>query len=141
MQVSHVQKQQLSKETQKTLTTKYCKKKTFECNLTALDGGLQDDIKDQEDKQNESKVNDQMVETETCVNFREELRQALGGEELLDGQVTTIDVVWETAKKVLHVSSRQRKKDKEIWWWNEYSISTGKYTEEEVADEVGQTER
>ena len=28
-------------------------------------------------------------------------------------------MVWETAKKVLRVSSRQRKKDKEIWWWNE----------------------
>eukprot|EP00064_Thunnus_orientalis_P005610 superscaffoldBa00000558_g5624 len=51
-----------------------------------------------------------------CVDFREELRQMLGGsEELPDGWVTTAEVVRETARKVLGLSSGQRKEDKEIW--------------------------
>eukprot|EP00064_Thunnus_orientalis_P008757 superscaffoldBa00001066_g8780 len=54
-----------------------------------------------------------------CVELREELRWALGGsEELPDGWVTTAEVVMETARKVLSVSSGQRKADK-TWWWNE----------------------
>lgn len=55
-----------------------------------------------------------------CVEFRVELRQALGGsEELPADWVTTAEVVRETARKVLGVSSGQRKEDKETWWWNE----------------------
>ena len=55
-----------------------------------------------------------------CVEFRVELRQALGGsEELPADWVTTAEVVRETARKVLGVSSGHRKEDKETWWWNE----------------------
>ena len=42
-----------------------------------------------------------------------------GSEELLDGWVSTAEVVRETTRKVLGVSSGQRKEDKETWWWDE----------------------
>ena len=55
-----------------------------------------------------------------CEEFREEIRQALGGkEELPDDWTTTAKVVRDTARKVLGVSSKQRKEDKETWWWDE----------------------
>ena len=44
----------------------------------------------------------------------------LGGkEELPDDWTTTAKVVRDTARKVLGVSSKQRKEDKETWWWDE----------------------
>eukprot|EP00064_Thunnus_orientalis_P016389 superscaffoldBa00003239_g16454 len=49
-----------------------------------------------------------------CMEFREDLRRALGGEEL-----PAAEVVRETARKVVGVSSGQRREDKETWWWNE----------------------
>ncbi|KAF7655893.1 hypothetical protein LDENG_00048720, partial [Lucifuga dentata] len=56
---------------------------------------------------------------ECCVVFREELRQALGGQEVLpDNWTTTANVIRETGRRVLGVSSG-RKVDKETWWWNE----------------------
>ena len=42
-----------------------------------------------------------------------------GKEELPDDWTTTAKVVRDTARKVLGVSSKQRKEDKETWWWNE----------------------
>ena len=51
----------------------------------------------------------------------EEIRQAFGGrEELPDDWRTTakVDLVVDTARKILGVSSRQRKEDKEVWWWD-----------------------
>ena len=42
-----------------------------------------------------------------------------GMEELPDDWTTTAKVVRDTARKVLGVSSKQRKEDKETWWWNE----------------------
>ena len=55
-----------------------------------------------------------------CEEFREEIRRALGGkDELLDDWTTTAKVVRDTARKVLGVSSKQRKEDKDTWWWNE----------------------
>ncbi|RJG15641.1 hypothetical protein D4A39_16580, partial [Alcanivorax profundi] len=52
--------------------------------------------------------------------FREELRQALGGQEVLpDNWNTTAKVIRETGRKVLGVSSGRKKDDKETWWWNE----------------------
>ena len=55
-----------------------------------------------------------------CEEFREEIRRALGGkEELPDDWTTTANVVRDTARKVLGVSSKQRKEDKETWWWDE----------------------
>ena len=55
-----------------------------------------------------------------CEEFREEIRRALGGEEeLQDDWTTTANIVRDTARKVLGVSSKQRKEDKETWWWDE----------------------
>ena len=69
-----------------------------------------------------------------CEELREEIRRALGGkEELPDDWTTTANIVRDTARKVLGVSSKQRKEDKETWWWD---------TEEEIGEEeVGYTER
>ena len=44
----------------------------------------------------------------------------MGGKvELPDDWTTTAKVVRGTARKVLGVSSKQRKEDKDTWWWNE----------------------
>ncbi|KAK3556228.1 hypothetical protein QTP70_006930 [Hemibagrus guttatus] len=57
---------------------------------------------------------------ECCEEFREKLRQALGGQVALpDDWETTAEVIRETGRKVLGVSSGRRKEDKETWWWNE----------------------
>ncbi|KAK3575517.1 hypothetical protein QTP86_029268 [Hemibagrus guttatus] len=48
------------------------------------------------------------------------LRQTLGGQVVLpDDWETTAEVIRETGRKVLGVSSGRRKEDKETWWWNE----------------------
>ena len=55
-----------------------------------------------------------------CEEFREEIRQALGGsEELPDDWTTMAKVVRYTARTVLGVSSKQRKEDRETWCWDE----------------------
>ncbi|KAK3508334.1 hypothetical protein QTP70_021474 [Hemibagrus guttatus] len=52
--------------------------------------------------------------------WRQKLRQALGGQVVLpDDWETTAEVIRETGRKVLGVSSGRRKEDKETWWWNE----------------------
>ncbi|KAK3506621.1 hypothetical protein QTP70_011150 [Hemibagrus guttatus] len=57
---------------------------------------------------------------ECCEEFRQKLRQALGGQVLLpDDWETTAEVIRETGRKVLGVSSGRREEDKETWWWNE----------------------
>ncbi|KAK3515337.1 hypothetical protein QTP70_017194, partial [Hemibagrus guttatus] len=57
---------------------------------------------------------------ECCEEFRQKLRQALGGQVVLpDDWETTAEVIRETGRKVLGVSSGRRKEDKENWWWNE----------------------
>ncbi|KAK3559898.1 hypothetical protein QTP86_026170 [Hemibagrus guttatus] len=57
---------------------------------------------------------------ECCEEFRQKLRQALGGQVVLpDDWDTTAEVIRETGRKVLGVSSGRRKEDKETWWWNE----------------------
>ncbi|KAK3522013.1 hypothetical protein QTP70_021391 [Hemibagrus guttatus] len=57
---------------------------------------------------------------ECCEKFRQKLRQALGGQVVLpDDWETTVEVIRETGRKVLGVSSGRRKEDKETWWWNE----------------------
>ncbi|KAI5091175.1 hypothetical protein C0J45_18381 [Silurus meridionalis] len=61
-----------------------------------------------------------LKEEECSVRFREEVRQGIGGgEEVLDNGSTTTEVIRETARKVLGVTSGNRKEDKETWWWNE----------------------
>ena len=58
--------------------------------------------------------------SECSVKFKDEVIQALGGgEELSDDWEAAAEVVRETARKVLGVTSGQRKEDKETWWWNE----------------------
>ncbi|KAK3558630.1 hypothetical protein QTP86_022058 [Hemibagrus guttatus] len=50
----------------------------------------------------------------------QKLRQALGGQVVLpDDWETTAEVIRETGRKVLSVSSGRRKEDKETCWWNE----------------------
>ncbi|KAK3550584.1 hypothetical protein QTP70_000364 [Hemibagrus guttatus] len=57
---------------------------------------------------------------ECCEEFRQKLRQALGGQVMLpDDWETTAEVIRETGRKVLGVASGRRKEDKETWWWNE----------------------
>ncbi|KAK3568961.1 hypothetical protein QTP86_021366, partial [Hemibagrus guttatus] len=57
---------------------------------------------------------------ECCEEFRQKLRQALGGQVVLpDDWETTAEVIRETGRKVLGASSGRRKEDKETWWWNE----------------------
>ncbi|KAK3508090.1 hypothetical protein QTP70_013444 [Hemibagrus guttatus] len=57
---------------------------------------------------------------ECCEEFRQKLRQALGGQVVLpDNWETTAEVIRETGRKVLGVSSGKKKEDKETWWWNE----------------------
>ncbi|KAK3522998.1 hypothetical protein QTP86_010502 [Hemibagrus guttatus] len=57
---------------------------------------------------------------ECCEEFRQKLRQALGGQVVLpDDWETTAEVIRETGRKVLGVLSGRRKEDKETWWWNE----------------------
>ncbi|KAK3569494.1 hypothetical protein QTP86_031484, partial [Hemibagrus guttatus] len=57
---------------------------------------------------------------ECCEEFRQTLRQALGGQVVLpDDWETTAEVIRETGRKVMGVSSGRRKEDKETWWWNE----------------------
>ncbi|KAK3513803.1 hypothetical protein QTP70_028878 [Hemibagrus guttatus] len=57
---------------------------------------------------------------ECCEEFRQKLRQALGGQVVLpDDWETTAEMIRETGRKVLGVSSGRRKDDKETWWWNE----------------------
>ncbi|KAK3564512.1 hypothetical protein QTP86_022855, partial [Hemibagrus guttatus] len=57
---------------------------------------------------------------ECCEEFRQRLRQALGGQVVLpDEWETTAEVIRETGRKVLGVSSGRRKEDKETWCWNE----------------------
>ncbi|KAK3574013.1 hypothetical protein QTP86_034352 [Hemibagrus guttatus] len=60
------------------------------------------------------------LKKECCEEFRQKLRQALGGQVVLpDDWETTAEVIRETGRKVLGVSSGRRKEDKETWWWNE----------------------
>ncbi|KAK3520013.1 hypothetical protein QTP70_010846 [Hemibagrus guttatus] len=57
---------------------------------------------------------------ECCEEFRQKLRQALGGQVVLpDDWETTAEVIRETGRKVLGVSSGRRKEGMETWWWNE----------------------
>ncbi|KAK3516038.1 hypothetical protein QTP70_002514 [Hemibagrus guttatus] len=57
---------------------------------------------------------------ECCEEFRQKLSQPLGGQVVLpDDWETTAEVIRETGRKVLGVSSGRRKEDKETWWWNE----------------------
>ncbi|KAK3571302.1 hypothetical protein QTP86_005934 [Hemibagrus guttatus] len=57
---------------------------------------------------------------ECCTEFRHKLRQALGGQVVLtDDWESTAEVIRETGRKVMGVSSGKRKEDKETLWWNE----------------------
>ncbi|KAK3546997.1 hypothetical protein QTP86_008421, partial [Hemibagrus guttatus] len=77
--------------------------------------GGEEEVKDREENQVVK-----LKEEECCEEFRQKLRQALGGQVVLpDDWETTAEVIRETGRKVLGVSSGRRKEDKETWWWNE----------------------
>ncbi|KAI5098121.1 hypothetical protein C0J45_11848 [Silurus meridionalis] len=59
-----------------------------------------------------------LKEEECSVRFREEVRQGFGGGEEVY-PTTTAGVMRMAARKVLGVTSGNRKEDKEMWWWNE----------------------
>ncbi|KAK3516707.1 hypothetical protein QTP70_022500 [Hemibagrus guttatus] len=76
----------------------------------------EEEVKDREEKTKWWKLKKE----ECCEEFRQKLRQALGGQVVLpDDWETTAEVIRETGRKVLGVSSGRRKEDKETWWWNE----------------------
>ncbi|KAK3551450.1 hypothetical protein QTP70_017425 [Hemibagrus guttatus] len=76
--------------------------------------GDEEEVRDREEKWWKLK------KEECCEEFRQKLRQALGGQVVLpDDWETTAEVIRETGRKVLGVSSGRRKEDKETWWWNE----------------------
>ncbi|XP_051784813.1 uncharacterized protein LOC127528357 [Erpetoichthys calabaricus] len=79
------------------------------------------EIKKRKRERAEPRIKWWKLKKEDCkVEFREEVRQALGGsEELPDSWETTADVVKVTARRVLGVTSGKRKEEKETWWWNE----------------------
>ena len=89
-----------------------------------------DDFGDQEAEDSEGRAYDQrweMKKEACCEEYRGEIRRALGGkEELPDDWTTTAKAVRDTARKVLGVSSKQRKEDKETWWWNEDVVYGGR---------------
>ncbi|KAK3522429.1 hypothetical protein QTP86_010639 [Hemibagrus guttatus] len=75
-----------------------------------FDGLQKQEVKDRDREEN------QVVEAEKGGK----LRQALGGQVVLpDDWETTAEVIRETGRKVLGVSSGRRKEDKETRWWNE----------------------
>ncbi|KAI5625340.1 hypothetical protein C0J50_15199 [Silurus asotus] len=57
-----------------------------------------------------------LKEEECSVRFREE---GVRGSKVLDDWATSAEVMMEAARKVLGVTSGNRKQDKETWWWNE----------------------
>ncbi|MCI4382174.1 hypothetical protein PGIGA_G00260740 [Pangasianodon gigas] len=76
-------------------------------------------LKNERNSIKQSEDFEQEVE-ECCEDFRQKLRQALGGQVVLpDHWETTAEVIRVTGRKVLGVSSGRRKEDKETWWWNE----------------------
>ncbi|KAK3527982.1 hypothetical protein QTP86_013094 [Hemibagrus guttatus] len=57
-----------------------------------------------------------LKKVECCEEFRQKLRQALGGQVVLpDDWETTAELIRETGRKVLGVSSGRKKEDKETW--------------------------
>ncbi|KAK3548418.1 hypothetical protein QTP70_012839 [Hemibagrus guttatus] len=77
----------------------------------------EEEVKDRDREENQVW---KLKKEESCEEFRQKLRQALGGQVVLpDDWETTAEVIRETGRKVLGVSSGRRKEDKETWWWNE----------------------
>ncbi|KAK3531039.1 hypothetical protein QTP70_007882 [Hemibagrus guttatus] len=77
----------------------------------------EEEVKDRDREENQVV---KLKKEECCEEFRQKLRQALGGQVVLpDDWESTAEVIRETGRKVLGVSSGRRKEDKETWWWNE----------------------
>ncbi|MDJ0933710.1 MAG: endonuclease/exonuclease/phosphatase family protein [Breoghania sp.] len=77
-------------------------------------------VKDRKSARLEPRIRWWRLKEKDCqVKFRNEVTQALGGvEEGVNGWTSTATVLKETARRVLGVTSGQRKPDKETWWWN-----------------------
>lgn len=83
--------------------------------MAALDGSLYDDFGHEEEEASEGKL--KWKKEECCGECRKGLRQVVSGTEVLpDGWQTTAKVLGETAQRV---SSGQKKKDKDTWFWKE----------------------
>ncbi|XP_076836360.1 uncharacterized protein LOC143482001 [Brachyhypopomus gauderio] len=69
----------------------------------------------------EPKIRMWKLKDEDCgVKYRDEVRQVLGnGGGVLDTWDETSNAMRDVARKVLGVTSGQRKIDKELWWWTE----------------------
>ncbi|KAK3570552.1 hypothetical protein QTP86_022502 [Hemibagrus guttatus] len=77
----------------------------------------EEEVKDRDREENQWW---KLKKEECCEEFRQKLRQALGGQVVLpDAWETTAEVIRETGRKVLGVLSGRRTEDKETWWWNE----------------------
>ncbi|XP_065642624.1 uncharacterized protein LOC136074246 [Hydra vulgaris] len=66
----------------------------------------------------EGNSGDEEVIGKRSAKFRGKVRQALGGG-VLDTWDETSITVRDVARKILGVTSGQKKIDKETWWWNE----------------------
>ncbi|KAI5629253.1 hypothetical protein C0J50_8152, partial [Silurus asotus] len=65
-----------------------------------------------------------LKEEDCSMRFRDEVRQGLGtGEEVLDDWATTAEVMKDTARKGLGVTSGNIKEDRETWWKEEVQES------------------
>ncbi|KAK3507807.1 hypothetical protein QTP70_000875 [Hemibagrus guttatus] len=73
----------------------------------------EEEVRDREE--NQMVEAERRLKEECCEEFRQKLRQALGGQVVLP----TSEVIRGTGRKVLGVSYGRRKEDKETWWWNE----------------------
>lgn len=60
-----------------------------------------------------------MKEDDCGVKYREVRQVRRNSEEVVNGWVTTAEVVRETARMILGVGSGWRKEDKESWCWNQ----------------------
>lgn len=59
-----------------------------------------------------------MVEAEHVLCSFQEMGQDVGCQVLPDDWATTANVMMETGRRVLAVSSEKRKEDKETWWYS-----------------------
>ena len=77
-------------------------------------------MKDRKGVRLEPKIRWWRLKEKDCqVEFRDEVTQALGEvEEGVNNWTRIATVLKETGRKVLGVTSGQRKPDKETWWWN-----------------------
>ncbi|XP_065668148.1 uncharacterized protein LOC136088371 [Hydra vulgaris] len=83
----------------------------------------EDGFGDEEEEESESRAEPKirwwkLKDEDCCLKFRDDVRQALGGG-VLDTWDETSNTLRDVARKILGMTSEQKKIDKETWWWNE----------------------